>query len=82
MTVAGRAPQLAGVDHCAAFIPLLLLPLLTLKWYLSTAAKTSLSGDPGACGAAKPPSPIWKHVWGHPSELLGEKPVVPGLFSV
>lgn len=92
MIGAGRTPPSAGVDHRAAFIPPLLLHHLTLKWYFSTAAKTSLLGDPGACGAAKPSSPICKNVWGHPFELMGQKvclsllqlvgPVVPGLFSV
>lgn len=56
------------------------------------AAITSILGDPGACGAAKPLSPICKCVQVHLSKLMGEEiclsllqvmvPVVCGLFSV
>lgn len=58
------------------------LPHLALKWYFIAAAKTSLLGDPGACGGAKPPGacgavkpppPICKCVRVHPSELTGEE---------
>lgn len=63
-------------------------PHLALKWYFIIVAKTSLLCDPSACGDAKPPSPVCKHVWVHPSGLMGEichpllQLIVRGLFSV
>lgn len=54
------------MDHCAAFIPLLHpTPHLALRWYFITVAKTPLLCDLSACGDAKPPSPISKHMWAH-----------------